>query len=52
MIYFVNQSQLKQLKSVAKGHLTIIDNGSHMGFLYRDEFLNNLIQTISENKNL
>ena len=50
--YFINQSQLKQLKSVAKGHLTIIDNGSHMGFLYRDEFLNNLIQTISENKNL
>ena len=50
--YFINKSQLKQLKEIAGSNLTIIDNGAHMGFLYRDEFINDLKQTILEAKNL
>lgn len=50
--YFINKSQLKQLKDIAKNNLTIIDNGSHMGFLYRQEFIDDLKQIIIGNKNL
>lgn len=46
--YLINQNQLKQLKYMAKNNLTIIDNGSHMGFLYRKEFIDDLKKTISE----
>lgn len=40
--YLINTKQLKELKSYAGNNLLIIDNGSHLGFLYRDEFINNL----------
>ena len=37
--YLVNQNQLKELKSYAGDKLTLFSNGSHLGFLYRDEFI-------------
>ena len=46
--YFITTSQLKQLKNLAKDNLTILDNGAHMGFLYREEFINDLKQTITD----
>ncbi len=45
--YLVNISQLKQLKSYAKEKLTLIDKGSHLGFLYRNEFIEDLRKEIS-----
>ena len=36
--YLINDEQLQQLKDIAGKNLYIIDNGSHMGFLYRPEF--------------
>ena len=46
--YLINTSQLKQLKYMSGKKLVIIDNGSHMGFLYRPEFITNLQKTITE----
>lgn len=50
--YLINKIQLKQLKRLAKNKLVILDNGSHMGFLYRPEFLADLIKTINTMKNM
>ena len=33
-------------KNYTKDKLTLFDNGAHLGFLYRKEFLENLKQTI------
>ena len=46
--YLINTFQLKQLKYMAGKKLTILDNGSHMGFLYRPEFITDFQKTISE----
>lgn len=40
--YFVNQKQLKSLKNFAGDKLVLLNNGSHLGFLYREEFINEL----------
>ena len=44
--YLTNPYQMKKLKQYSKDKLTLFDNGSHLGFLYRNEFLENLKQTI------
>ena len=46
--YLINTFQLKQLRYMSGKKLTILDNGSHMGFLYRPEFITDLQKTISE----
>lgn len=40
--YFVNKNQLASLKTIAKGNLVLLNNGSHLGFLYRKEFQDKL----------
>ena len=40
--YLVNKEQLAELKKIAKDRLILVNNGSHLGYLYRDEFLNSL----------
>jgi len=45
--YLITTVQLKQLKRMAGKNLTIINNGSHMGFLYRPEFIADLKKTIA-----
>lgn len=45
--YFVNSQQLKQLKEYSGNKTTLISNGSHMGFLYRKEFIDELRREIS-----
>lgn len=37
--YFINSEQLAWLKQQAKDNVVIFSNGSHLGFLYRPEFL-------------
>ena len=49
--YLVNRIQLKQLKRMAGNKMIIIDNGSHLGFLYRPEFQSDLRKTVSDMKN-
>lgn len=46
--YLINRIQLKQLRYLAGNKLVLIDNGSHMGFLYREEFLTDFRQTLSD----
>lgn len=45
--YLTNKSQLKQLRRYSKSRLTLIDKGAHLGFLYRNEFLDDLKKEIS-----
>ena len=40
--YLTNKSQLKELKGFCDDKLILFNNGAHLGFLYRDEFLNEL----------
>ena len=50
--YLINRIQLKQLKRMAGNKLIILNNGSHLGFLYRPEFIDSLkndIKTILKN---
>ena len=49
--YFVNKSQIAKLKEFAGNHLTCINCGSHLGFLYRKEFENELKNIIHQNAN-
>lgn len=49
--YLINKTQLKQLKRMSGDKLIIMDNGSHMGFLYKREFQTDLRKTISDFKN-
>ena len=44
--YLISQNQLKELKSYAEDKLTLFSNGSHLGFLYRDEFIEALKKEI------
>lgn len=45
--YLTSPYQMKKLKQYSKDKLTLFDNGAHLGFLYRKEFLDNLKQTIA-----
>lgn len=45
--YLTNTNQLKRLKSYSKDKIVLLDNGAHLGFLYRKEFLEDLKTTIS-----
>ncbi|MBR1424808.1 VacJ family lipoprotein [bacterium] len=45
--YLTNTAQLKQLKDYAKDKIVLLDNGAHLGFTYREEFLKDLKQTIA-----
>ena len=47
--YLTNKEQLKNLKNICKNHIVLLDNGSHLGFLYRKEFINDLKNTIALN---
>lgn len=48
--YLTNSNQLKKLKQYSGNKLVLIDNGAHLGFLYRKEFIENLKHTISLHK--
>lgn len=45
--YLTSPYQMKKLKQYSKDKLTLFDNGAHLGFLYRSEFLENLKQAIA-----
>ena len=45
--YLINKTQLKYLKEYSKDKLVLLDNGAHLGFLYRNEFIENLKNTIA-----
>lgn len=40
--YFTNKNQLERLKNIAGKHLTCLNCGAHLGFLYRKEFVDSL----------
>lgn len=40
--YLTNKSQLKELKGFCDDKLILFNNGAHLGFLYRDEFISKL----------
>lgn len=44
--YLTNKSQLKELKGFCDDKLVLFNNGAHLGFLYRDEFINELKKEI------
>lgn len=45
--YLTNTNQLKRLKGYSKDKIVLLDNGAHLGFLYRKEFIDDLKTTIS-----
>ena len=47
--YLTNNKQLKKLKEYSQDKVVLIDNGAHLGFLYRQEFIDDLKETISLN---
>ena len=49
--YLTNTDQLKQLKEFCDDKLTLFNHGAHLGFLYRDEFLNELKKEIKLKQN-
>ena len=44
--YLTTKTHLKQLKQVSGSKTVLLDNGAHLGFLYRKEFYNDLRKTI------
>ena len=48
--YLVNKKQLSELKRYCDNKLTLFSNGAHLGFLYRDEFLDELKKEIKLEK--
>ena len=48
--YLTNIHQLKKLKEYAQDKLVLLDNGAHLGFLYRQEFIEDLKNTINIKK--
>lgn len=48
--YLVNTNQLRQLKQCCGKNAVLIDHGSHLGFLYRQEFIDALKKDIALNK--
>ena len=47
--YLTNTTQLKKLKQYSGSKVVLLDNGAHLGFLYRDEFIEDLQKTIDRN---
>ena len=45
--YLISPNQLKILKEYSKDKLVLVDNGAHLGFMYRKEFIDDLKNTIS-----
>lgn len=45
--YLTNTNQLKRLKQYSGNKSVYLDNGAHLGFLYREEFIEDLQKTIS-----
>lgn len=45
--YLVNSHQLKKLKEYSGEKLVLLDNGAHLGFMYRHEFIDDLKNCIS-----
>ena len=45
--YLTNRNQLKQLKQSTGNKTLLFDNGAHLGFLYRNEFIEDLKNTIA-----
>lgn len=48
--YLTNTNQLKRLKEYGNDKVVLLDNGAHLGFLYREEFIEDLKDTISYKK--
>ena len=48
--YLVNQDQLKDLRQYAGKNLVLFDRGSHLGYLYRQEFKEQLIKDMTKTK--
>lgn len=48
--YLINKNHLKQLKMICGDKSVLLDNGAHLGFLYRSEFLGDLAKTITAMK--
>lgn len=44
--YLISENQLKELKSYTDDKLILFNNGAHLGFLYRDEFIEALKKEI------
>lgn len=44
--YLANKKQLRELKSLCDDKLVLFNNGAHLGFLYRDEFVEELKREI------
>jgi phospholipid-binding lipoprotein MlaA len=44
--FFVNKEQLKHIKSYSPSQVICLNNGSHLGFLYRKEFLDSFKKEI------
>ena len=47
--FFVNKNQLEQIKLYAPNNLVCLNHGSHLGFLYRKEFLDSFKKDITIN---
>ncbi|MDO5436875.1 MAG: VacJ family lipoprotein [bacterium] len=45
--YLTNNDQLKKLKGYSKERMRLIDRGAHLGFLYREEFIDDFKKEIS-----
>lgn len=50
--YFVNQSQLNWLKKHSKEKTLLFSNGSHLGCMYRKEFIDDFKKEIKEQDNV
>ena len=50
--YFINKNQLSELKALAGNHLTCLNCGAHLGFLYRKEFEDELIKELNKKNNI
>ena len=48
--YLTNTFQLKRLKEYTGTKTVLVDNGAHLGFLYRDEFIQHLKDSIALNR--
>lgn len=48
--YFINQKQLGWLKKTGSNKVVVLNNGSHLGFLYRKEFQDSLKTEIAVKK--
>ena len=44
--YLTSKEKLKELKNLCEDRLVLFNNGAHLGFLYRDEFLHELEKEI------